>query len=65
MAGQGAARGHHQLYGVPDHNGVVGHEAILGILQHRPLHKFAVAVAISGIWVLASTADLDCTLQAK
>ncbi len=62
MARQGSSGRHNQLYGVPDHNGVVGHEAILGILQHRPLHKFAVAVAISGIWVLASAADLDCTL---
>ena len=62
MGRQGSTGGHHQLYGVSNHNGVIGHEAILGILQHRPLHKFAVAVAISGIWVLASTADLDCTL---
>ncbi len=62
MARQGAAGGDHQLYGVPDDNGVIGHEAILGILQHRPLHKFAVAVAISSIWVLAGTADLDRTL---
>jgi len=55
LAREGAARGNNQLYGVLDDNCVVDQVPIVQVLQHRPLHEFAVAVAIAGVWILCKT----------
>lgn len=51
-AGEGAARGHHQLDGVADDDGVVQQVPACRVLQRAAPHELAVAVAVARVWVL-------------
>mmetsp|Transcript_2308 Transcript_2308/g.7763 ORF Transcript_2308/g.7763 Transcript_2308/m.7763 type:complete len:400 (+) Transcript_2308:707-1906(+) len=53
---------HHQLDLVLDLDGVVQQEARVRVLQHASFDELPVPVAVSGVWVLPRTADLDRAL---
>ncbi len=57
LACEGAPGGDDQLDGVLDDNGVVDQVAVVRVLQHRPLDKLAVAVAVARVGVLQRSAN--------